>query len=404
MNSARGMKRVVLILALLVAAGAALAWVLSAPNPRFSEAEWQALGLTGDAAAGRLVFFAGGCDSCHKSPGQDDPLRLGGGLELKTAFGSFYPPNISSDRNDGIGGWRPVDIANALAFGRFARRPQPLSVVPLPVVPADDAEGRRRPRRLPAHVAGGSGPGAGERSQVSLFRSPRRGLMEAALFRRRRPSARFLSSPEWNRGRYLVEGPGHCGECHTPRNFLGADGRNAERSPDAPLPDGHGKAPNLRGGDFLNWTNADIVEALTSGFTPAGDVLGAGMTAVVRNLAELPAGRPRGDRRLSEEPAASRSIRVGQAVTQHRVGGGPMLIPIDHLGFLGPLAVSCRRPRLTGVELCLDFLGFSRPNCLTFQWVARENRGGIFSRPEKRRNRAPRFLACERARLFMGRG
>ena len=56
----------------------------------------------------------------------------------------------------------------------------------------------------------------------------------------------------------------------------------------APLPDGHGKAANLRGGDFLNWTEADIVEALTSGFTPGGDVLGAGMTAVVRNLAELP--------------------------------------------------------------------------------------------------------------------
>ena len=54
------------------------------------------------------------------------------------------------------------------------------------------------------------------------------------------------------------------------------------------MPDGHGKSANLRGGDFLNWTNADIVEALTSGFTPSGDVLGAGMTAVVRNLAELP--------------------------------------------------------------------------------------------------------------------
>jgi hypothetical protein len=54
------------------------------------------------------------------------------------------------------------------------------------------------------------------------------------------------------------------------------------------LPDGHGKAANLRGGDFLTWTDADIVEALTSGFTPAGDVLGAGMTAVVRNMAELP--------------------------------------------------------------------------------------------------------------------
>ena len=56
----------------------------------------------------------------------------------------------------------------------------------------------------------------------------------------------------------------------------------------APLPDGHGKSPSLRGGDFRSWTAADIVEALTSGFTPSGDVLGDGMTAVVRNLAELP--------------------------------------------------------------------------------------------------------------------
>ena len=121
------MKRIVLVLALLVAAGAALAWVMSAPKPRYSETEWQALGLTGDPVAGRLVFFAGGCESCHKSPGQDDPLRLGGGLELKTPFGSFYPPNISSDQVDGIGGWRPVDVANALlaafpATGRTSTR------------------------------------------------------------------------------------------------------------------------------------------------------------------------------------------------------------------------------------------------------------------------------------------
>src|SRR5271156_4893945 len=111
------MKRVVLILALLVVAGAALAWVLSAPKPRYTEAEWQALGLAGDAAAGRLVFYAGGCESCHKSPGQDDPLRLGGGLKLKPPFGSFSPPNISADPVDGIDAWQPVDIANALLSG-----------------------------------------------------------------------------------------------------------------------------------------------------------------------------------------------------------------------------------------------------------------------------------------------
>jgi mono/diheme cytochrome c family protein len=94
-------------------------------------------------------------------------------------------------------------------------------------------------------------------------------------------------SEQWNRGRYLVEGPGHCGECHTPRGFLGEMDMSRALA-GAPLPDGHGKAANLRGGDFLTWTDADIVEALSSGFTPGGDVLGAGMTGVVRNLAELP--------------------------------------------------------------------------------------------------------------------
>src|SRR5271167_2848365 len=96
---------------------AAAAWRVSAPRPRFSEAEWSKIAKPGDAIAGRRMFFAGGCASCHASPGQPDPLRLGGGLELKTPFGSFYPPNISTDPVDGVGGWRGVDLANALLSG-----------------------------------------------------------------------------------------------------------------------------------------------------------------------------------------------------------------------------------------------------------------------------------------------
>ena len=94
-------------------------------------------------------------------------------------------------------------------------------------------------------------------------------------------------SAQWNLGRYLVEGPGHCGECHTPRNLLGAMEPSLHLA-GAPAPDGKGKAPNLTGAGLADWTEADIVEALTSGITPEGDVLGAGMTDVVRNLAQLP--------------------------------------------------------------------------------------------------------------------
>jgi mono/diheme cytochrome c family protein len=95
-------------------------------------------------------------------------------------------------------------------------------------------------------------------------------------------------SPQWNLGRYLVEGPGHCGECHSPRGLLGQTDVSRHLT-GAPSPDGKGKTPSLVGGEFSKWTTVDIVEALSSGFTPVDDVLGGGMTSVVRNMAELPA-------------------------------------------------------------------------------------------------------------------
>jgi mono/diheme cytochrome c family protein len=281
------MKRIALVLAVLVVAGAALAWALTAPKPRYSADEWQKLGLAGDAAAGRLVFFAGGCDSCHKSPGQDDPLRLGGGLELKTPFGSFYPPNISSDPIEGIGAWRDVDIANALLAGVSPDGEHFYPAFPYAsyqrMTPKDVADLAAFLRTLPAVK------GKAPRDALAFPFSIRRavGLWKLLYFDNAPLPPEPGQSEQWNRGRYLVEGPGHCGECHTPRGFLGAMDLSRALA-GAPLPDGHGKAANLRGGDFRNWTNGDIVEALTSGFTPSGDVLGAGMTAVVRNLAELP--------------------------------------------------------------------------------------------------------------------
>jgi mono/diheme cytochrome c family protein len=284
------MKPLILILAVilaLLAAGGALAWVLSAPKPRFSAAEWEALGLRGDAAAGRLVFYAGGCESCHESPGQDDPFRLGGELELKTSFGSFYPENISSDPADGIGGWPDVDIANALLSGVWRSRQHLYPAFPYPsyqrMTPKDVADLIAFLRTLPA-VHGRAPP-----DNIIFPFSFRRGvgLWKLLFFDNAGLRPDPSQSEQWNRGRYLVEGPGHCGECHTPRGLLG-EMDVARALAGAPLPDGHGKSANLRGGDFLNWTTADIVEALSSGFTPSGDVLGDGMTAVVRNFAELP--------------------------------------------------------------------------------------------------------------------
>jgi mono/diheme cytochrome c family protein len=286
LRSRAGLKPAAIILAVLVA-GAAAAWELSAPRPRYTEAEWQALGLAGDASAGRLVFFAGGCESCHKSPGQDDPMKLGGGLELKTAFGSFYPPNISSDATDGIGAWRTVDIANALLSGVSPHGRQLYPAFPYTsyqrMTPKDVADLAAFLHTLPA--VKGKAPANALVFPFSIRRAV--GLWKLLYFDNAPLRPDPGQSEQWNRGRYLVEGPGHCGECHTPRGFLG-EMEESKALSGAPLPDGHGKSANLRGGDFRTWSNADIVEALTSGFTPSGDVLGGGMNAVVGNLAKLP--------------------------------------------------------------------------------------------------------------------
>ncbi len=281
------MKRLFFILALLAAAGATLAWKLSAPKARFSLAEWQAVEKAGDPAAGRRVFFAGGCDSCHKTLGQPDPLQLGGGLELKTPFGSFYPPNISSDPVDGIGAWRPVDLANALLSGVSPRGQHDYPAFPYTsyqrMNPSDVADLIAFLRTLPA--VQGSPPAHELPFPFSIRRAV--GFWKLLYFDNAGLQPDPKQSAQWNLGRYLVEGPGHCGECHTPRNLLGAMEPSLHLA-GAPAPDGKGKAPNLTGAGLADWTEADIVEALTSGFTPVGDVLGAGMTDVVRNLAQLP--------------------------------------------------------------------------------------------------------------------
>jgi mono/diheme cytochrome c family protein len=265
---------------------AVVGWRLSAPRPRFSEAAWQAQEKPGDATAGRRIFFAGGCDSCHSTPGQPDPLRLGGGLELKTPFGSFFPPNISTDPVDGVGRWRDVDFANALLSGV-----SPLGEHYYPALPytsyqrmnlGDVADLIAFLRTLP------SVPGRAPAHQLRFPFSIRRavGLWKLLYFDNSGLKPVAGQSEEWNLGRYLVEGAGHCGECHTPRGLFGEMLRDKALT-GAPAPDGKGKTPSLVNGKFGAWTKADITEALDSGFTPSGDALGGAMAAVVRNTAQL---------------------------------------------------------------------------------------------------------------------
>src|SRR3979411_2630827 len=92
-------------------------WGITEPRPIFSKGADAALDQDGDPTRGRLIFAAGDCASCHASPGQPDRLRLGGGLELASPYGTFRAPNISMDATDGMGAWRTMALATALLSG-----------------------------------------------------------------------------------------------------------------------------------------------------------------------------------------------------------------------------------------------------------------------------------------------
>jgi len=83
-----------------------------------------------------------------------------------------------------------------------------------------------------------------------------------------------------------VNAPGHCAECHSPRNMLGAVKRNL-RFTGGPAPDGQGGVPNITQQKLKNWTVKDIADTLTSGMTPDADFVGGSMVEVVRNTSQL---------------------------------------------------------------------------------------------------------------------
>lgn len=272
-------------------AGAVAAWFLSAPI-RLDAQELAALG-TGDAARGERIFHAGGCTSCHSRPKAqgDARLELAGGLELKTPFGTFVPPNISQDAKDGIGAWSLEDFANAMLKGVSPSGEHLYPAFPYTsyarMKPSDVADLYAFMKTLPA-VAGRA-----PESSVSFPFNVRRGIgLWKLLYLDSGPVIDLPQDApaEVVAGRYLVEGPGHCGECHTPRFFTGGL-KKGQWLAGAVAAEGEGVVPNITSGEggIADWSAGDIAGFLETGFTPDFDSVGGSMVAVQRNIAELPA-------------------------------------------------------------------------------------------------------------------
>jgi mono/diheme cytochrome c family protein len=276
------------LMALAVAAavlGLAGLWWLSIPQTVLESALG---GHAPDLANGKTMFIAGGCSSCHAVPKAEDKTRLGGGLALRSSFGTFYVPNISPDPKDGIGAWSEAQFITALNKGTSPSGEHYYPAFPYTSyqrIVFDDlrdlfaylktlpqVSGRVRDHDLP----------------FPFNIRPALGLWKLLFLDGESFKSDPSKSANWNRGAYLVNGPGHCAECHSPRNMFGAVISNL-RFAGGPSPDGQGGVPNITAFKLKDWSVSDIVETLETGMTPDADRVGAGMIEVVRNISQLSA-------------------------------------------------------------------------------------------------------------------
>ncbi|MGJ4929251.1 c-type cytochrome [Bradyrhizobium sp. HKCCYLS2038] len=271
----------------LIALGAVIAWVITAPRPAFAADATGLLDQAGDPKKGEQVFLAADCASCHASPGQSDRLKLGGGIALASPYGTFRAPNISSDPVDGIGAWTVKDLANALLSGVSPDGNHYYPVFPYPsyshMSVADVADLLAYLRTLPA-VHGRAPPHV----PYLLFQIRRFvGFWKLLYFRPGEIKPDQLHNAPWNRGRYLVEALGHCDECHSSRDLFGGI-KDKTRFAGGQDPSGTGFYPNITPARIGHWSQADLAELLKSGNTPDHGRVGSSMADVVTNTAQLP--------------------------------------------------------------------------------------------------------------------
>jgi mono/diheme cytochrome c family protein len=268
-----------------VAFAAAALWFFTAPQmiPERALAPH-----TPDLANGRTMFLIGGCSSCHAVPEQEDATRLGGGLSLNSPFGVFYVPNISSDKEDGIGGWNEAQFVTAMVKGTSPTGEHLYPALPytsyqrmrfddlrdlfayLKTLPAISGKVRDHALRFPYNI----------RQALGVWK---------LLFLDGKPfTPDPAQSAQWNRGAYLVNGPGRCAECHSPRNFLGAI-IASQRFAGGPSPNGQGGVPDITQGKLHDWKVEELAETLSTGMTADADLVGGLMMEVVSNTRQLSA-------------------------------------------------------------------------------------------------------------------
>ena len=234
----------------------------------------------GDAKRGEYLSKAGGCLGCH-TEARKDATPYAGGRALKTPFGTFYGPNITPHPQAGIGRWQFADFARALREGV---RPDGAHYFPAFPYPSFTRVSDADLRDLWAYLR-----------TLKPSTQPSRPHELGFFFRWRFllifwkwlffSAGPFQPDPAKsavvNRGAYLAQALGHCGECHTPRNWFGAPKKDRYLA-GAKLGE-ETSAPNLTPTRLKQYGDGELKDILQSGLFPDGDVMGDTMSEVVRN-------------------------------------------------------------------------------------------------------------------------
>jgi len=231
---------------------------------------------------GEYLFRAAGCSACH-SDEDNQGAPLAGGRALKTGFGTFYVSNITPDPETGIGRWSEDDFRRALREGISPEGRHYYPAFPYTsytrlsdsdlhalwsyLSSREPVRRMNKPHALPWYL----------RSRTALA------VWKWLYFKPGPFQPPSGKAPEWTRGAYLVNAVAHCGECHTPRNFLGGFKEalqlagNPHGVDDTEIPN---ITPDKKTG-IGGWSVSDIADYLETGMTPDGDFAGDLMADVI---------------------------------------------------------------------------------------------------------------------------
>jgi mono/diheme cytochrome c family protein len=237
------------------------------------------LTLVGDVERGNYLIRLGGCIACHTDTATGRAF-LAGGAGLTTPFGTFVPPNITSDPDAGIGNWTLAQFSDAMSNGMGPQGHL------YPAFPYENYTLMSDQEIADLYAALMATEPVSEPAAASQIPFPFNIRLAMAGWKNLFfAPARFVPeqgrSAAYERGKYLAYGPAHCVACHTPRNALGAlDWDKALTG----SPGGTGgKAPAITRDALLaeGYDQALLAQTLMDGFTPGFDVLGGPMGEVI---------------------------------------------------------------------------------------------------------------------------